>query len=156
MPIRWTPPPHNIYKLNIDSNGNQIDGFSNNIVATTPIQAEIIALLKGLELAFRKNRIPLIVETDCQVLISLSQQKYDSKSYVNLPHDRGFLLDGNQVARTIAKYESTWDSHPNAECGYVIWNEPPLFVSLIFHKDYLGTTSFRSVPCCNDTPAFNK
>ncbi|OIT23138.1 hypothetical protein A4A49_55711, partial [Nicotiana attenuata] len=85
MPIRWTPLPHNIYKLNIDgayqensntggagriirdSHGNSIDGFSSNIVATLPLQAELIGLLKGLELSFTKNRIPLIVETNCPV-----------------------------------------------------------------------------------------
>ncbi|OIT19688.1 hypothetical protein A4A49_55591, partial [Nicotiana attenuata] len=82
--VRWEPPQPNIYKLNIDvvhrknsnyggaggiirdSHGSWKTGFSSRVVAATPLQAEITALLKGLELAF-KNLVSLIVETDCQV-----------------------------------------------------------------------------------------
>ncbi|OIS99711.1 hypothetical protein A4A49_51764 [Nicotiana attenuata] len=83
--VRWVPPPQNIYKLNIDgahrknsnyggvggivrdSQGNWIARFSSSVVANTLLQAELTALLKGLELTFTKNLMPLVVKTDCQV-----------------------------------------------------------------------------------------
>jgi len=67
------PRPHNIYKLNIydayqknsdnegaggiirNYEGQWIDSFSYHTMASSPIQAEIIALLKVLELVFTKN-----------------------------------------------------------------------------------------------------
>lgn len=136
IPIKWTTPPEIIYKLNIDdahlknsniegaggiirdSGGNWIDGFSSHIMVSSPIMGKIISFLKGLKLAFTKNRTPIIMKTNCQVILSLLQDNVHNKANVNFLHDCRFPLDalghphvrhiyreGNQVTHTLAIWE---------------------------------------------------
>lgn len=107
-------------------------------MVVTPFQAEITALLKGLELAFTKNLFPLILETDCQVLSLLIQPSMNNASYTNLIHDCRFLIaamdhppvghiyrEANSVANVLANYGSTWIPNETTEREDLFWAAVP-------------------------------
>ncbi|XP_019255205.1 PREDICTED: uncharacterized protein LOC109233797 [Nicotiana attenuata] len=78
-------PPSPNYKLNIDGSydplthkggiggvirnhqGHWIFGYSKPLYNTTVLQAELLALLHGLQLATAKRLLPLTVESDSQI-----------------------------------------------------------------------------------------
>uniref|UniRef100_A0A1U7UXG8 Uncharacterized protein LOC104213032 n=1 Tax=Nicotiana sylvestris TaxID=4096 RepID=A0A1U7UXG8_NICSY len=84
-PIKRQPPPQGFYKLNIDGAfdkhnhmagaagvfhnafGAWVYGFTKPLSDTDILQAELLALYHGLQLAHHRNLRPLQVETDSQV-----------------------------------------------------------------------------------------
>ncbi|CAL1396417.1 unnamed protein product [Linum trigynum] len=86
---RWAPPPEGVFKLNSDagviqdwgiglgciirdSRGNFVGAMAKKERGVCrPIEAESKALVLGLREANRRLLSPLIVETDCQVLVNL-------------------------------------------------------------------------------------
>ncbi|XP_070015524.1 uncharacterized protein [Nicotiana sylvestris] len=85
--IKWSKPPSGHIKLNIDgsfkealslcgfggvfrdNNGQWIVGFHGNLPETTPLQAELMALKTGLQIAIRQGFTKLEVEKTQPMLL---------------------------------------------------------------------------------------
>ena len=90
--INWKSPPDGWLKLNIDGavkgnpgpaggggllrdhRGNWINGFSANLGWCSYVKAELLALLKGLQLAWNMGVSHLEVEIDSHVALKLTQE----------------------------------------------------------------------------------
>ncbi|XP_019251153.1 PREDICTED: uncharacterized protein LOC109230076 [Nicotiana attenuata] len=78
--VKWTPPPTNMYKLNTDgvgnpdkggvggvfrnTSGNWILGYIGSVQHTTNTQAELLVILKVLQIAEERQLTPLEINTD--------------------------------------------------------------------------------------------
>ena len=105
MRERWKKPSMGFIKLNTDAafqvsdgstglggifrdhEGNCLGCFSKfQVSSSSPIHAELLALLEGVQIAYSKSLSPLVIETDCQ---SIVEAVYKG----SLDHsDIGFLL----------------------------------------------------------------
>lgn len=101
--LKWIPPKPNIYKLNINGAqpttlnldgiggmirnhlGDWIIGFSGNKPRSTPMAAELEALIQGLQIAIQFNLTPLKVELDAKEVITMLDN--DNIIYNNMLFD---------------------------------------------------------------------
>lgn len=106
--ISWTPPPINVIRLNVDgavlanpgrggvggvfrdSNGSWVLGFMKACAHTTPLQAELLAILHGLRLANERNYTPLEVHTDSATSVSIISNSH--ACFTNLISECRYLL----------------------------------------------------------------
>ncbi|XP_019241800.1 PREDICTED: uncharacterized protein LOC109221814, partial [Nicotiana attenuata] len=124
------------YKLNIDGSccpalctygiggvirnhqSNSVIRFAGCVNQGNPIQIELLALLKGLQIAVKQKLLPLTIETDARNIIGML--KSPAMSCINIVDDCGSLLqqldsasvqviyrEQNDVADKLAKYGAT-------------------------------------------------
>ncbi|OIT40400.1 hypothetical protein A4A49_62754, partial [Nicotiana attenuata] len=131
--VKWILPPSPNYKLNIDGSydplthnggiggvirnheGQWILGYSKPLHHTTVLQAELLALLHGLQLAIAHRLLPLTVESDSQVLMTLlpyGNPKYSHLFHVcrlmlhdlHVPQINHIYREGNTVADALTHF----------------------------------------------------
>lgn len=118
-----------------DGKGDWIIGFSGNLYSTDIIKAELMALLQGRKLAWKKNLSPLEISTDCKDILGLLAN--DHPIYTNILSDCRELMqklgnpqsfhifkETNQVADALAR-EGTILTQPNS---FLYCEVPPVFV----------------------------
>ncbi|KAH0743171.1 hypothetical protein KY290_031164 [Solanum tuberosum] len=140
---RWKPPPHGLYKLNFDGSFsapslvgglggvfrdeyvNWKMGFYQQHQGFNATSMELLALLRGIELAYHHKFVPLAIETDSTEVITLltdySNSLYDSllsscrywlKKLQNPPINHNFR-DGNKVEHHLANEARTTSTNSN-------------------------------------------
>lgn len=170
MHIKWKPPNRGSFKLNTDgatsahnncsgigglirdSMGNWKLGFSECTYKANSIHMELLALLKGLQLALSHNLLPLEVETDPIEVIHLLHN--DNLVYSHLLNDCRYVLhqlgnpsikhtyrEENMVADRLAKqlFESTTPTNTT------VYYAAPTFVLDLLHADMHGPPYVRRV-----------
>ncbi|KAL2928100.1 hypothetical protein RDABS01_006903 [Bienertia sinuspersici] len=167
---KWRPPQSGFYKLNTDGSwrgiaaaggggvirsedGGWATGFSASFHARTPLAAELLALKKGLQLAWDHNFKKLEVEVDAKELLNLLNSGLDQPYHdlFVLIHEVSQMLkwdwvvilnhihrDYNQVAHLLA-YLSFY-----MEQDSKVYQEPPQYVQAAFRKDLGNVTSTSS------------
>lgn len=102
------PPPRRFFKLNTDGamrqpntlasfgrviqddEGNWVKGYAGNIEATSVVYIEIMALLRGLQLALLHKLTPLKINIDCAEVISMLQSH--TTIYSRIINDCRYLI----------------------------------------------------------------
>ncbi|KAH0672800.1 hypothetical protein KY290_025033 [Solanum tuberosum] len=141
--VCWNPPPHGHYKLNIDGSfssqtlvgglggvirdeyGNWKMGLHQKHHSFNATSMEILALLRGIELAYHHNLIPLAIETD---------------STENPPINHNFR-EGNKVVHHLANEARTTSTNSN----FVIFCTRPTGVTSSLAADVAGHISTKQV-----------
>ncbi|OIT33769.1 putative ribonuclease h protein [Nicotiana attenuata] len=137
-----------------DSQGRWIVGFIDNLENATAIQEEFRALYLGLELALKRNLVPLEVSIDAVRVLHLLHS--DNMHYANLITDCRYLLgllrnaivehtyrEGNEVADGLAKAGFTI----SITATPLFFEEPPDFVETFLHNDQTGVPRIRKKHC---------
>ncbi|KAL2898461.1 hypothetical protein RDABS01_040243 [Bienertia sinuspersici] len=141
---KWRPPQSGFYKLNTDGSwrgiaaaggggvirsedGGWAIGFSASFHARTPLAAELLALKKGLQLAWDHNFKKLEVEVDAKELLNLLNSGLDQPY-----HDLFVLI--HEVSQMFK-----WDWVDSK-----VYQEPPQYVQAAFRKDLGNVTSTSS------------
>ncbi|KAL2936221.1 hypothetical protein RDABS01_023347 [Bienertia sinuspersici] len=163
---RWRPPQPGFFKLNTDGSwrdiasvggggvirvedGGWVTGFSTSYHACTPLDAELLALKKRLQMAWDHNIKKLEVEVDAKELLNLLNSGLDQPHHdlFVLIHEVSLMLkwdwlvilnhvhrESNQVAHLLA-YLLFY-----MEQDLKVYHESPQYVQAAFRKD------MRNVP----------
>ncbi|CAL1403382.1 unnamed protein product [Linum trigynum] len=163
---QWSPPPVGFVKLNSDAGVFQNGGVGFGCVlrdwrgafvgatmkkekgSCSPIEAEARALVIGLVEANRRNLSPLIVESDCQVLINKLRRREEDFTELGSWCDEILRLakvneglSGSQVIWSFAGRKKNRVAHWLAHSGsvwdrQVVWTEnPPLSLLVLLEED---------------------
>ncbi|XP_019237577.1 PREDICTED: uncharacterized protein LOC109217762 [Nicotiana attenuata] len=132
-----------------DHQRNWIIGFAGGVQQGSPTQIELLALLKGLQIAAKQNQLPLIIETDAQNVLGMLNSP--ALNCINIVTDCRSLLqqldrasvqviyrEQNGVADTLAKYGAM---HVQEQC--LLFESPPLFAQSYYHQDHQGILHLR-------------
>ncbi|XP_019235374.1 PREDICTED: uncharacterized protein LOC109215717 [Nicotiana attenuata] len=168
---RWYKPPKNAIKLNCDgalsstnnaagigglfrnSNGDWILGYQKATHAASPIHAELLALLEGLNIAVDFKDTNMEIETDSTDAIKLLHE--DCTNFQNvilecrwlvhqlkLPLLRHNFREGNEVAHRLGK--EALKKPPSDK--FVYHARPPFFVQEDIRKDkHESCNSLRTI-----------
>ncbi|XP_075079940.1 uncharacterized protein LOC142165243 [Nicotiana tabacum] len=172
--VKWEPPKNNNYKLNIDgpaagnpgkgglggifrnASGNWVLGYMGSIQYTTNTQAELLAVLKGLQIAEERQFTPLEINTDStEVIRMLINGNLHFDSFIHecrsIVQRLGVVVvkhsyrETNKVADMLAK-EGT---NRNFLEDVFVTTVPPVFVNHLFWADIAGTVFERQIIDCN-------
>lgn len=165
--------PQGSYKLNIDgtfdkhnhmggaagvfrnASGTWVYGFTKSLSHTDFLQAELLALYHGLQLANAHNFRPLQVETDSQVLLQILSNAplkhlqiiFACKSILQglqVPQIQHTFREGNVVADVLAKHGKAIKNFQPTDV--ILFENPPYFALLLLATDVTGIVTYRLVP----------
>ncbi|KAJ1400460.1 Ribonuclease H domain [Sesbania bispinosa] len=171
--VHWERPEFGWIKLNSDGSsvvstyqgacggifrnhhGNFILAYATHLQNVSPLEAELIGILKGLQFAWRNKYNNLIVEVDsahvirllnagCPESHPLHSLLFDIQTLVQrawLVHFQHTMRETNQVANNLAAYGLQLASN-DSDC---IFHDIPAFISLCLAADYRGTWFPRSL-----------
>ncbi|KAJ1409311.1 Ribonuclease H domain [Sesbania bispinosa] len=163
--VKWNPPDLGWIKLNTDGSvnahhhlvacggifrnhhGNFVLAFAQKLAPTSILEAELLAILYGLELAWTRQFNKLLVEVDSTSAIRLVQlgcknthALFNTVSRIQHLVKRNWLVrfhhvfrEANQPVGLFAAYGLSQDSSVN------LFTKIPSFLSLSFTADTIGT-----------------
>ncbi|XP_070045278.1 uncharacterized protein [Nicotiana tomentosiformis] len=149
--VKWVPPLTCHYKLNTDEaalgnhgkggtggvfNGNLVLEFMGSMPHTTNTQAELLAVLQGLQIEKQRGFTPLkSTQTQQRSIILILRDVVVKHNYMKT----------NKVANLMAKEAANKDFFGRTTTMIV----PPVFANEVFWADILGTVFPRKILDCN-------
>lgn len=167
--VNWHPPIIDCVKINTDGawksssqkagcggvfrdhRGNFMGAYSSNLDIPSSIAAEVMAVIKAIQLAWLRDWKHIWLEVDSKVVLSYFhspsivpwQLKVEWENCLHLLSQMQFKVshiyrEGNHVADALA-------NHGTTITGFVWWDSPPLFITHSCQQDWLGMPKFRFV-----------
>ncbi|XP_061998916.1 uncharacterized protein LOC133716213 [Rosa rugosa] len=141
IPVHWDPPPVNWLKVNTDGSFRNPEttgfqgvfrdheglfwgAFAHKVEVSSAIDAEVLAVIEALGVAWRKGWTHLWLETDSYLVVH----------YFTNPKE------GNMVADALANYGAT-------NVGARWWDSLPTFIAGHYGKDLSSAVSYRFRYC---------
>ena len=166
--VGWSMPQNNFVKLNCDgssignpgragfggliwrANTEWVVGFSSHVNQADNLCVELLALRRGLDLAWSLGFRRVECEVDCEEVVRLINKPPNRHAYTAIIRDILRLLnfnweysikhvyrEGNQVADFLAKLGALYDE------GDHVWNSPPASLGVILLADAAGVQHLR-------------
>ncbi|XP_062014236.1 uncharacterized protein LOC133730712 [Rosa rugosa] len=151
IPVRWAPPPVGWLKVNTDgsfrspevagfgglfrdSDGLFKGAFAYRVIVNSAIDAEILAVIEALRVAWARSWTHIWLETDSTLVRSSLFQFAQSNT---LEVQSGMVeLEGNSSTDALANYGAQND-------GSIWWTSPPRFIAGFYGRDLSYVTHYR-------------
>ena len=175
----WLPPPANHVKLNFDGSFNLfsqiagvggiicsptetlIEGSAGKVYVSNSLEAELLAIIKGLEICLKRGFNHVIIEGDC-LSSTQSLHKYNNLSWALMAHWRKLLNMLSQISWWEANYCLRTTNKVADQLSKLYFLEIatfksclPLGVHKLYIQDLQAAASYRQMQgfahCCSNS-----